>query len=227
MITELGHFALILAFGIAIVQMIVPLVGAHKGWRSWMAVADPAAISQLILVGFSFAALTWAFMSSDFSLKLVFENSHSAKPMLYKIAGTWGNHEGSMLLWLLILTLFGASAALFGGNLPATLKARVLAVQSAISVAFFAFILFTSNPPAGSGPRLPSALPLSRLRRPLDGLLLRPRGADRRPCRCRLGPLGPTVDAGGLGLLDHRHRAWIVVGLLRAWLGRLLVLGSG
>jgi len=146
MITELGHFALILGFGIALLQMVVPMVGAHKGWRGWMAFAEPAATSQFILVGFAFATLTWAFVSSDFSLKLVYENSHSAKPMIYKISGVWGNHEGSMLLWLLILTLFGACAAWFGGNLPAALRARVLGVQASISVAFFAFILFTSNP---------------------------------------------------------------------------------
>ena len=146
MITELGHLALILAFGIAIVQMLVPLIGAHKGWRGWMAVAEPAATSQFILTGFAFAALTYAFVTSDFSLRLVYLNSHSAKPMLYKISGVWGNHEGSMLLWLLILSLFGACAAWFGGNLPDTLRARVLAVQASIGVAFYAFILFTSNP---------------------------------------------------------------------------------
>ena len=146
MITELGHFALILAFGIALIQMIIPMIGAHKGWSNWMAVADPAATSQFILVAFSFAALTYAFVTSDFSVLLVLENSNSAKPMLYKVSGVWGNHEGSMLLWLLILTLFGACASWFGGYLPQTLKARVLAVQSSVSVAFFAFILFTSNP---------------------------------------------------------------------------------
>ena len=146
MIAELGHFSLILAFGIALVQMIVPMIGAHKGWRNWMAVGDPAAVSQLLLVGVAFAALTYSFVVSDFSLRLVVLNSHSAKPMLYKISGVWGNHEGSMLLWLLILTLFGACAVFFGGNLPATLKARVLAVQSTVSVAFYLFILLTSNP---------------------------------------------------------------------------------
>ena len=146
MITELGHFALILAALIGVAQMVVPLVGAHKGWRGWMAVGDPAAVVQLVLVGFSFAALTYAFVISDFSLKLVFENSHTDKPMLYKVTGVWGNHEGSMLLWLLILVLFGACASWFGGNLPATLRARVLGVQAAVSVAFYGFILFTSNP---------------------------------------------------------------------------------
>ncbi|MGR3495838.1 heme lyase CcmF/NrfE family subunit [Citreimonas sp.] len=146
MITELGHFALILAFLVSLVQLSVPLIGAHKRWPGWMAAAEPAATTQLLLVGFSFAALTWAFVTSDFSLRLVYLNSHSAKPMLYKISGTWGNHEGSMLLWVLILALFGAMAAWFGGNLPDTLRARVLAVQASISAAFYAFILFTSNP---------------------------------------------------------------------------------
>lgn len=146
MVTELGHFALILAFLIAIVQMIVPMVGAHKRWSGWMAVAEPAANLQFLMTAFSFAALMYAFITSDFSLKLVVDNSHSAKPMLYKISGTWGNHEGSMLLWVLIVTLFGAMAAWFGGGLPPGLRARVLSVQSAIGVAFFAFILFTSNP---------------------------------------------------------------------------------
>ncbi|MEM1073835.1 MAG: heme lyase CcmF/NrfE family subunit [Pseudomonadota bacterium] len=146
MITELGHFALILAFMVAIVQTIVPLVGAYKRWPAWMAAAEPAANAQFLLTAFAFAALVWAFATSDFSLQLVTLNSHSAKPMIYKISGTWGNHEGSMLLWVLIVTLFGAMAAWFGSNLPPTLRARVLAVQSAIGVAFFAFILFTSNP---------------------------------------------------------------------------------
>ncbi|MCC1493311.1 heme lyase CcmF/NrfE family subunit [Cognatishimia sp. F0-27] len=146
MITELGHFALILAFLVAIVQTVVPLVGAHKRWSGWMALAEPAATAQFLLVGASFAALTYAFVVSDFSLRLVYLNSHSAKPMLYKISGVWGNHEGSMLLWVLILALFGAMAAWFGAGLPPTLRARVLAVQASVSVAFYMFILFTSNP---------------------------------------------------------------------------------
>ncbi|MGD9865722.1 MAG: heme lyase CcmF/NrfE family subunit [Pseudodonghicola sp.] len=146
MITELGHFALVLAFMAAIVQMIVPMVGAQKRWSGWMAVAEPAATLQFLMTGFAFAALMHAFVTSDFSLRVVVMNSHSAKPMLYKISGLWGNHEGSMLLWVLIVSLFGATAAWFGGNLPPTLKARVLSVQAAIGVAFYAFILFTSNP---------------------------------------------------------------------------------
>ncbi|MEL6376566.1 MAG: heme lyase NrfEFG subunit NrfE, partial [Pseudomonadota bacterium] len=123
MIVELGHFTLILALLIACVQVVVPLVGASKRWAGWMAVAEPAAVLQFLMIAVSFAALTWAFVTSDFSVRLVTLNSHSAKPLLYKVTGVWGNHEGSMLLWVLILALFGAFAAWFGGNLPPTLKA--------------------------------------------------------------------------------------------------------
>ncbi|ARE38551.1 Cytochrome c heme lyase subunit CcmF [Rhodovulum sp. P5] len=146
MFIELGHFALALAFAISVMQAVIPLIGAHKGWSGWMAMAEPAAMTQFMLTAFSFAALTYAFVTSDFSLLVVVENSHTLKPMLYKVSGVWGNHEGSMLLWVLIVTLFGALAAWFGGGLPPTLRARVLAVQSSIAAAFFAFILFTSNP---------------------------------------------------------------------------------
>ncbi len=146
MIVELGHLALILAFLVALIQAVVPMVGAHRGWGDWMRVAVPAATIQFVLTASSFLALTYAFVVSDFSVRLVALNSHSSKPMLYKVSGTWGNHEGSMLLWVLILTLFGAMVAWWGKNLPPTLKARVLAVQSTIAAAFFAFILWTSNP---------------------------------------------------------------------------------
>ena len=111
-----------------------------------MGLAEPAALLQLMAVGLSFAALTYSFVVSDFSLMVVADNSHSLKPMLYKVAGVWGNHEGSLLLWALILALFGAACAVFGGNLPATLKARVLSVQGMISVAFLLLLVFTSNP---------------------------------------------------------------------------------
>ncbi|CUX82747.1 MAG: cytochrome c-type biogenesis protein CcmF [Roseibaca calidilacus] len=146
MIVELGHFALILAFAVALAQSVIPLVGAHKGWRDWMGVASPMASVQFTLTALSYAALTYAFVVSDFSVKLVVDNSHTLKPLMYKLSGVWGNHEGSMLLWVLILTLFGASAAWFGGNLPRSLQARVLAVQSSVTAAFMAFTIFTSNP---------------------------------------------------------------------------------
>lgn len=146
MTAELGHFSLILAFVVACVQMIVPMIGAQKGWIGWMDVAVPAAIAQFALTTLAFAALMIGFATSDFSLALVTNNSHSAKPMLYKLTGTWGNHEGSMLLWVFILTLFGSMVAFFGQGLPRELKARVLSIQSAVAVGFFAFLLFTSNP---------------------------------------------------------------------------------
>ncbi|MGI9371620.1 MAG: heme lyase CcmF/NrfE family subunit [Hyphomicrobiales bacterium] len=146
MIAEFGHFALVLALATAIVQMAVPLLGAAKGDAAMMRVAEPAAVMQFLVVGISFAALTQVFIASDFSVKLAWANSHSAKPFIYKIAGVWGNHEGSMLLWVLILALFGACVAAFGGNLPTALRARVIAVQASIGVAFYLFILFTSNP---------------------------------------------------------------------------------
>ena len=146
MIVELGHFALVLAFGVALLQSVLPLVGAWRRWPAWMAVGEPAAIVQLLLVAVAFGALTYAFVTSDFSLRLVVLNSHTDKPMLYKISGVWGNHEGSLLLWVLILAGFGACAAIFGSNLPQTLRARVLGVQGLIGVAFLAFLLFTSNP---------------------------------------------------------------------------------
>lgn len=146
MINEIGHFTLLLAFCVALIQATVPLFGAHKGRIDLMAISESAANLQFALLFASFSALTHAFVTSDFSVKLVVLNSHSLKPMLYKITGVWGNHEGSMLLWVLILSLFGASASWFGANLPILLKTRVLAIQGAIGVAFLAFIIFTSNP---------------------------------------------------------------------------------
>ncbi|WP_375262415.1 heme lyase CcmF/NrfE family subunit [Palleronia sp.] len=146
MIIELGHFALILGFVMAGVQCVLPLVGAQKGWRGFMAAGEPAAQAQFIFLLFAFVVLTWGFVSSDFSLRLVTMNSHTAKPLLYKITGVWGNHEGSMLLWCLILAFYAALAAWFGGNLTETLRARVIGVQGAISVAFLGFLIFTSNP---------------------------------------------------------------------------------
>ncbi|KGJ19928.1 heme lyase CcmF/NrfE family subunit [Paracoccus sanguinis] len=146
MIAELGHFALILSLAVALFQTIVPMVGATRGWPAWIEAARPAALAQFGLIGIAFAALTVAFVTSDFSVALVYENSHSAKPMLYKVTGVWGNHEGSMLFWLTILSLFGAAAATFGEHLPPALRARVLSVQGAIGAAFLAFIIFTSNP---------------------------------------------------------------------------------
>ena len=146
MIIEFGHFALILALLVAIAQMIVPAWGARTRDIRLMAFGEPAAVAQVGLILLAFLALTHAYVTSDFSVANVAENSHSTKPLIYRISGVWGNHEGSMLLWVLILAVFGAAVAIFGHNLPATLKANVLAVQSSIAVAFLLFILLTSNP---------------------------------------------------------------------------------
>jgi cytochrome c-type biogenesis protein CcmF len=145
-IAELGHYALVLALALALVQACVPIIGARRNDPALMAVAGPTAVAQFCFVAIAFGALIMCYVRSDFSVVNVFENSHSAKPLIYKISGVWGNHEGSMLLWVLILSLFGALVALFGGNLPARLKANVLGVQSWIAVAFDLFILVTSNP---------------------------------------------------------------------------------
>ncbi len=225
MITELGHFALILALGVALVQMIVPLIGAQKGWTGWMAVAVPAATLQFLLVAGAFAALTHAFVTSDFSVLLVVMNSHSLKPMLYKVSGVWGNHEGSMLLWVLIVTLFGASAAWFGGGLPPRLKARVLAVQSSIAVAFLAFILFTSNP-------------FLRLARPpFDGQdlnpLLQDPGLAFHPPFLYLGYVGLSmafsfaVAALIEGRVDAAWARWVRPWTLAAWIFLTIGIGLG
>ncbi len=146
MITEIGHFALILAALVALVQTVLPAWGAHVRDLRLMRTGETASLLQLILVLGSFLALTHAYVVSDFSVENVWANSHSAKPMIYKISGVWGNHEGSMLLWVLILAAFGAAVAIFGDNLTTTLRARVLAVQGSIALAFLLFILFTSNP---------------------------------------------------------------------------------
>jgi len=145
-IIELGHFALILALVTALLQGSLPMIGAARGDAALMALARPAAFAQLFLVVFAFCALTHAYVTSDFSVANVVANSHSAKPLLYKVTGVWGNHEGSMMLWILILAVFGSAVAAFGGNLPPTLKARVLGVQAWIGIGFIAFTLFTSNP---------------------------------------------------------------------------------
>ncbi len=146
MIAETGHFALVLALAMALIQSVVPLVGAHRGDAALMKTAEPAALCQFLLVAIAFFALMHGYVTSDFSIVNVYQNSHSLKPMIYKISGVWGNHEGSMILWILILALFGACVALFGRNLPPGLRARVLSVQAMIALAFLAFSVMTSNP---------------------------------------------------------------------------------
>lgn len=146
MIIEIGHYALILALATAMVVSVVPMAGARKHDHAMMDVAPLGSVVLFSLVAFSFGVLTYSHVVSDFSVQNVWENSHSLVPVLYKYSGVWGNHEGSMMLWLLILTLFSALVAAFGRNLPDTLRANVLSVQAWVSVAFILFILLTSNP---------------------------------------------------------------------------------
>ena len=146
MTAELGHFALILALVLAIVQGVVPLIGAQRNNDAWMAVARPAAIGQFLFVSMAFACLMYAYVVSDFSVANVAQNSHSAKPLMYKFSAVWGNHEGSMVFWIWILAVYGLAVAVFGRHLPDSLRARVLAIQALITVGFLLFSLATSNP---------------------------------------------------------------------------------
>jgi len=146
MIAELGHFSLIAALVLSLMGLVVPSVGIRRGDTRLMALADPIVFSQFLLVSVAFGALTYAYITSDFSVLNVVANSHTAKPMLYKISGVWGNHEGSLMLWALILSLFAAAVAFRGTALPLRFRARVLSVQSALLLGFLLFIIFTSNP---------------------------------------------------------------------------------
>jgi cytochrome c-type biogenesis protein CcmF len=146
MTPELGQFALVLAALVALAQSVVPLIGASRGDVRWMAVGSSAATVQFLLIALAFVVLAYAHIVSDFTVVNVVENSFAAMPLLYKITGVWGNHEGSMLLWVTILAFYGMLIAVFGGNLPRGLKARVLAVQGMIGLGFLAFILGTSDP---------------------------------------------------------------------------------
>jgi len=225
LIAELGHFALILAFCVALVQGTAPLVGASRGHGGMMALAPAAALAQAVLILVSFGALTWAYVVSDFSVQNVFENSHSLKPMLYKVSGVWGNHEGSLLLWVLILALFGLAVAFLGGNLPLTLRARVLAVQGLIAAGFLAFSLFTSNPFLRLDPA------------PLDGRdlnpLLQDPGLAFHPPFLYLGYVGfsMTFSFAVAALLEGRVDAawarWVRPWTLAAWTSLTLGIAMG
>ena len=213
---EIGHFALVLAFALALVQAFVPLYGTRAGDRRMMAAAGPVTIGGFALTALSFAALVTAYARSDFSVTSVWENSHSLQPLLYKLTGAWGNHEGSMLLWVLILTFFGALVAAFGANLPATLKANVLSVQGMIGAVFFLFILTTSNPFARLNPA------------PIEGRDLNPvlqdLGLAIHPPLLYLGYVGFSVcfSFAVAALIDGRIDAawarWVRPWTLVAWI---------
>ena len=146
MINEIGHFALVLAFVLSVLTGTVPLLALRRGWHSLAQLAIPATLVMAAAVILSFSALVSAFLASDFSVALVASHSHSAKPWIYKFSGTWGNHEGSLLLWIVILALFAALLAMGGRGMATGLKIRTLAVQALTSAGFLAFCLFTSNP---------------------------------------------------------------------------------
>ena len=225
MIAEIGHFALVLALMLALVQAVVPLVGARRRDRGLMGVAGSTALAQFGFVVIAFTALMACYVQSDFSVANVAENSHSAMPLIYRFTSVWGNHEGSMLLWVLILALFGALVSLFGGNIPATLKANVLAVQSWIAAAFYLFILVTSNPFL----RLPQA--------PLEGRDLNPilqdLGLAIHPPLLYLGYVGFSISFSFAiaalieGRIDAAWARWVRPWTLAAWMFLTLGIAMG
>ncbi len=146
MIPEIGHFALIMALATAIVLSVIPLTGSLINYPTWQRVARPAALAQLGFLTVSFACLTYSFIVSDFSVKYVANNSNTSLPMMYKISAVWGAHEGSLLLWGLVLAVWTAAVALFSKSIPRVVVARVLSVMGIISIGFILFMLLTSNP---------------------------------------------------------------------------------
>jgi cytochrome c-type biogenesis protein CcmF len=225
MIPEIGHYALVLALGLALIQAVVPVLGARRGEPSLMAVAETTAPVQFVFVAIAFAALAWCYVTSDFSVATVFENSHSMMPLVYKLTSVWGNHEGSMLLWVLILALFGAAVALFGNNLPASLKANVLGVQAWIAAAFYLFILITSNPFL----RLANA--------PIEGRDLNPilqdMGLAIHPPLLYLGYVGFSITFSFAiaalidGRIDAAWARWVRPWALAAWMCLTLGIAMG
>ncbi len=225
MIVELGHFALVTALGLALAQGTLPFLGAAREDLALMRLGSTAAIGQLACLTLAFAALSHAYVTSDFSLLNVYENSHSTKPLLYKISGVWGNHEGSLVLWVWILALFGAGVALFGRNLPLPFKARTLAVQGLIGSGFLLFMLFTSNP----FERLVPA--------PLDGTGLNPilqdPGLAFHPPMLYLGYVGLSVTFSFAmaalieGRVDASWARWVRPWTLAAWVALTLGIALG
>jgi cytochrome c-type biogenesis protein CcmF len=225
MIAEAGHYALVLALALALIQASVPIMGARLQDPVLMNVARSTALAQAIFVLGSFGALVALHITSDFSVVNVYENSHSLKPMIYKITGVWGNHEGSMLLWVLILAAFGALVAVFGSNLPLSLRARVLAVQAWIASAFYLFILITSNPFARIG------------NPPIEGRDLNPLlqdiGLAVHPPMLYLGYVGFSISFSFAiaalieGRIDAAWARWVRPWTLLAWIFLTLGIAMG
>jgi cytochrome c-type biogenesis protein CcmF len=163
MIPELGHVALILAMQLALVQSLLCLAGASREREGWIRIGKRAANAQMLLVLASFSALAWAYYANDFSVLNVAENSSRQLPTPYRLTATWGSHEGSMLLWILILSGWTVALNLSTGRLPAGLQARVVGVMGGVSAALLAFLLFTSNPFLRIDPAPPDGMDLNPL----------------------------------------------------------------
>ncbi len=225
MIAELGQYALILALALALVQMVVPAWGAARQDPVLMGVAAPVALAVLGFVSFAFAALVAVYVTSDFSVVNVVENSHSQMPLIYKITSTWGNHEGSMMLWVFVLAVFAGLVALFGGNLPDRLKANALAVQGSIASAFLAFILLTSNP-------FLRMIPAPAEGRDLNPVLQDP-GLAIHPPLLYLGYVGLSIAFSFAmaalieGRIDAAWARWVRPWTLAAWLFLTLGIAMG
>ena len=215
MVAEIGHFALIVAFMLSICQSVVPMIGAHYNDLNFMRFGAVASIGQFAGIAFAFACLTYAFIVSDFSLSVVAQNSNSAMPTIYKVSGVWGNHEGSMLLWVLILAVFAAAVAVFGDNLPNALKARVIAIQGMVGAGFLSFILFTSNPFDRLSPAPPDGNDLNPLLQDL--------GLAIHPPFLYLGYVGFSIafafSVAALieGKVDASWARWVRPWVLAAW----------
>jgi cytochrome c-type biogenesis protein CcmF len=227
MIPELGHFALIVALCIATVQALVPLIGSFRDNTAWMGVARPAAAGQFVFVAIAFGCLAWSFVSNDFSVLNVASNSNSSLPVHYRFAATWGSHEGSLLLWVLMLTVWTLAVTVFSRQLPPQLLARVLSIMAIISVGFIAFMLFTSNP-------FERLLPAAADGRDLNPLLQDP-GMVIHPPMLYMGYVGFSVAfAFGIaallgGQLDAAWARWSRPWTTMAWafLTVGIALGSG
>ncbi|MCY4542357.1 MAG: heme lyase CcmF/NrfE family subunit [Rhodobacteraceae bacterium] len=222
---EYGHFSLSLAFVIALLQLSIPLAGIRCGWSTWTRSADVLSILQFVAVAFAYVVLTIAFVQSDFSVALVAQHSHTAKPLIYKLSGVWGNHEGSMLLWILVLTLFGAAIATTGRSLSIEMRGAVLAVQAAVSGTFMAYLLWASNP-------------FWRLSAPpLDGgdlnPLLQDPGLAFHPPLLYLGYVGLSVAysfaiaALLIGRVDVAWAKWMRPWVLVSWIFLTLGIAAG
>ena len=146
MIPEIGHFALILALSVAIIQGVFPLWGSLTGKQHWVAMAKPAAYGQLFFMVISFACLTYAFVVNDFSVKYVANNSNTQMPTMFRVSAVWGAHEGSLLLWSMILSGWGAAVAFFNKGIPPIMLSRVLSIMGLVGVGFMLFVIITSNP---------------------------------------------------------------------------------